>query len=154
MSSLYIHYLTTVNGERRRIPEYLHPRGGLIRWIKSRKILERRVRVESPEDFQAMLDEGRKFRLYKFNLDRHRWRSVLEMDSSTTRIEGDDLVYLDSARPFRYSGALIGATDENCLDSMIIEVEALSVDERAAKKANEAIIEVSRRPSSINPYVG
>ena len=156
-SNSYSEYYVTMYDESRRPSKmWLRKTGGLMQWLDQNAALTRRVTVSDPAEFQAMLDEGRLFRLCRFNPRRNNFKSLIELNSETTTIEGDMMRYRDAdPRPFAETGALESDSfDPYCLDSFVLEVGSVVVHhgerEAEAKAARLQTDAISDR-SYVNP---
>ena len=123
-----------------------------LEWIKGSGLLESRVFVNNPKDFQDMLDEGKAFAFWRYDRKRRMWKSVIRVNSENAYVDGSNLVYKNhESQPLRYSGVM--CEDPFNLHSFVIEIDPEEMrDFTCSQKANAMISSTYRRGTSVNPF--
>lgn len=114
-SNYYVHVFN--QGQKHRME--IDPQKGLGQYITHQRILEKRIRVQSSQEFQELLNEGLHFSILKFDPHHFRWKKMISFNQKNAYVQQNNLIINGNSKPIKLAGLL--ETDLQNLDILTIE---------------------------------
>lgn len=128
---------------RTRTRRYLSENPTIIQWLADSGVLDRRLFLGSPDEFQKWLDAGHKLALWRFTSRTGIFRSVLLCDAENSQVVGDCLQYKDGEpRPLYYTGVF--NEDPYNVDAFVTDETDVIAEKKAKRMIEKQIRTLAR----------